>query len=346
MAMRWNVVAAALAFSWCVMVGASAADERPTAILQAASGTPAIFELTQHGELRSASAVGIGRHYELPMEIQTGSADSATFLLPNSIIEVSPNSLMRIVAPENNDVGVVQRVLQQTGSSLFRVHRGTIDRFQVETPFLVSVVKGTVFNVLVRDDGATVSLQEGHLQVNSLDATQSVELFPGDVAFSGRDGALRMIKLELTSSGAKARESVAVKAVDGEVRTIDTKDVVQSDATTVVRTTDSVTTVVSNVVVPVEGVVAPVVDSVVDAAAPVVESVVDAAAPVVDSVVAPVIDNTVAPVIDNVVTPVLDTTVTPLVDNVVAPVVPVVDAVVAPVVGNVGGTVSSLLGHH
>src|SRR5258705_6586515 len=91
MAIRWNVVAAALAFSWCVMAGASAADERPTAILQSASGTPAIFELTQRSELHNASAVGIGRHYELPMEIQTGSADSATFLLPNSIIEVSPN---------------------------------------------------------------------------------------------------------------------------------------------------------------------------------------------------------------------------------------------------------------
>jgi hypothetical protein len=335
MAIRWNVVTAAFALS-CVMVGASAADVRPTAILQSASGSPAIFELT-HGELRNASSVGIGRHYELPMEIQTGSADSATFLLPNSIIEVLPNSLMRIVAPEANDVGVVQRVLQHTGSSLFRVHRGTIDRFQVETPFLVSVVKGTVFNVLVRDDGTTVSLQEGRLQVNSLDATQSVELFPGDVAFSGRDGALRMIKLELTSSGAKARESVAVKAVDGEIRTIDTKDIVQSDASPVVRMTDSVTTVVSTVAVPVEGIVEPVVDSVVDAVvAPVVDSVV---APVIDTTVAPVIDTTVAPVIDTVVTPLLDTTVTPLVDTVVAP-------VTGSVVSSVGGTVSSRLGRH
>src|SRR5262249_60063119 len=117
----------------------------------------------------------------------------------------------------------VQRVLQQTGSSLFHVHRGTIDRFQVETPFLVSVVKGTVFNVLVRDDGATVALQEGHLEVNSLDATQTVELFPGDVAFSGRDGTLRTIKLDMTSAGGKARESVAVRTAASDLRTFDAK---------------------------------------------------------------------------------------------------------------------------
>jgi len=220
MVIRLNAVArrfgVSLALSCSVMVGASsvmvgasaAGAERPTAILQSASGTPAIFELS-NGELRSVSTVGIGRRYGLPMEIQTGAADSATFLLPNSMIDVSSNSLMRIVAPENRDSIVVQRVLQQTGSSLFRVHRGSVERLEVETPFLVSVVSAAVFNVAVRADGATVSLQEGRLQVNSLDMSQSVDLAPGDVAFAGRDGELRMLKLELTNSG-----------VDGAVSTL------------------------------------------------------------------------------------------------------------------------------
>lgn len=190
------------------------AADRTTAVLERVSGTPAIFELSA-GKPRHASYVVQGNRYELPIEIETGVADSATFALLNSVIEVSPNSLMRIVAPENQDGGVIQRVLQQAGSSLFRVHRGTLDRFQVETPFLVSVVKGAVFNLLVRNDGATVSLQEGRLQVNSLDARQTVLLAPGDVAFAGRDGALRLLKIELTDAGAKTHETVATRSDAG-----------------------------------------------------------------------------------------------------------------------------------
>ena len=215
---RKAVLAAAavgLAFFLCVLFGARAfAADQPTAVLERVSGAPAIYELSA-GKPRQVSSVAQGKRYELPIEIETGANDSATFALVNSVIEVSPNSLMRIVAPENQDVGVVQRVLQQAGSSLFRVHRGTMDRFQVETPFLVSVVKGTVFNVLVRDDGATVSLQEGRLQVNSLDARQTVDLAPGDVAFAGRDGALKMLKVEVTDAGAKTRETVATRADAG-----------------------------------------------------------------------------------------------------------------------------------
>ncbi len=207
--------AVGLAFFFCALFGAGAfAADQPTAVLERVSGAPAIYELSA-GKPRQVSSVAQGKRYELPIEIETGVNDSATFALVNSVIEVSPNSLMRIVAPENQDVGVVQRVLQQAGSSLFRVHRGTMDRFQVETPFLVSVVKGTVFNVLVRDDGATVSLQEGRLQVNSLDARQTVDLAPGDVAYAGRDGALKMLKVEVTDAGAKTRETVATRADAG-----------------------------------------------------------------------------------------------------------------------------------
>lgn len=205
-----------LAFFLSMLLGARAfAAEQATAVLARVTGNPIVYELSA-GKPRQVSSVAQGKQYRLPIEIETGVNDSATFALVNSVIEVSPNGLMRIVAPENRDVGVVQRVLQQAGSSLFRVHRGTMDRFQVETPFLISVVKGTVFNVLVRDDGATVSLQEGRLQVNSLDARQAVDLAPGDVAFAGRDGALRMLKVEVTDTGASARESVATRTDSGD----------------------------------------------------------------------------------------------------------------------------------
>jgi hypothetical protein len=217
--------AAGLSFLLWVVFGVRAfAANQATAVLAQVSGAPAIYELSA-GQPRQVSLVSQGKRYELPIEVETGANDAATFALVNSVIEVSPNSLMRIVAPENQNVGMVQRVLQQAGSSLFRVHRGPMDRFQVETPFLVSVVKGAVFNVLVRDDGATVSLQEGRLQVNSLDARQTVDLAPGAVAFAGRDGALKLLKVEVTDDAReKTRETVATHG-DAGTSTTDAVDV-------------------------------------------------------------------------------------------------------------------------
>jgi hypothetical protein len=326
------------AFVFCVSlgVGASAADQ-PTAVLVRVSGTPAIFELSA-GKPRHTSYVAQGNRYELPIEIETGASDSATFALPNSVIEVSPNSLMRIVAPENQDVGVVQRVLQQAGSSLFRVHRGRLDRFQVETPFLVSVVKGTVFNVLVRADGATVSLQEGRLLVNSLDARQTVELAPGDVAFAGRDGALRMLKVEVTDAGGKTRETVATRS-DGGANTGDvpvdvTQSVVQGAVPSVGSAVNAtVSPVVASVAAPAANVVDPVVNNVV---APLVANVVAPVAnTVVGGVVAPAVDTVIAPMVNTFVAPVANSVVAPIVAPVVAAVTPVVAPVVTPIVAPV-----------
>ncbi len=219
-------VALGLSFFLSMLLGARAfATEQATAVLARVSGTPIVYELSA-GQPRQVSSVAQGKQYRLPIEVETGANDSATFALVNSFIEVSPNSLMRIVAPENRDVGVVQRVLQQAGSSLFRVHRRTVDRFQVETPFLVSVVEGAVFNVLVGDDGATVSLQQGRLQVNSLDARQTADLAPGDVGFAGRDGALKMLRVEVTDAGARTRETVATHTDSGDAVAVVTHGIV------------------------------------------------------------------------------------------------------------------------
>lgn len=362
-------VALALAFFLSLLLGARAfAAEQATAVLARVSGSPIVYELSA-GKPRQVSSVSQGKQYKLPIEIETGANDSATFALVNSVIEVSPNSLMRIVAPESRDVGVVQRVLQQAGSSLFRVHRGTMDRFQVETPFLVSVVKGTVFHVLVRDDGATVSLQEGRLQVNSLDAQQTVDLAPGDVAFAGRDGALKMLKVEVTAAGARTRETIATRSDPGvgaadvpvdalaDVTHGIVRDVVPPSgvvsgalpgtssvtAPFVATVSATVSPVVAGVAVPVANVVEPVTENLVapvvsNVVAPAVNTVVsNVVAPAVNTVVAPVINTVVAPAIGSAVSPVVNTVVAPVVTNVVAPVVntavaPVIAPVVAPMV--------------
>jgi hypothetical protein len=200
-----------------------------------------------------------------------------------------------------------------------------------------------VFNVLVRDDGATVSLQEGRLQVDSVDASQSVELLPGDVAFAGLDGVLRVLDVQLTDNDANVRAPAASSPDTVNEAAYDVAALVSAEAATAERTyaplAPAVDTVVKNVEEPTIGTVTPVVRDVaaplVSVADTVVSSEVDVVAtPMVDNVLAPVV-NDVVPVVDTISTPVIDT-VTPVVDDVVAPaiddlVTPVVEPVVVPV---------------
>jgi hypothetical protein len=162
------------------------------AVLEHLTGNPAIYEVGAAGA-RTVSLPRQGAGYRLPIEIETGPNDTALFQLPDSEVSIAPNTVMRVAAPQPGSDGLLQRIFHKAGAALFSVDRREVEHFQVETPFLVSVVKGTTFNVVVHDDGATVSLHEGRLQVASIDGHQQVMLAPGDVAFSGRDGELKKL---------------------------------------------------------------------------------------------------------------------------------------------------------
>ncbi len=189
------------------------------AVLERLAGNPTIYEVGASGA-RTVSLPRQGAEYTLPIEIETGPSDSATFRLPDSEVSVAPNTVMRVAAPESRGKSLMQRIFQKAGSSLFSVDRQSVEHFQVETPYLVSVVKGTTFNVVVHDQGATVSLHEGRLQVTSVDGGQRVDLRPGDVAFSGRDGALRKIE-HTVAQRQSAEELNAAAGSDDELEAIE-----------------------------------------------------------------------------------------------------------------------------
>ena len=321
------------------------ADEPPTALLQNVEGAPAIFAAGD-AHAQPVSNVAVGHRYALPLVVETHHADSATFALDNSVIEVAPDTSMRIVAPEQADGGVIQRVLERSGSSLFSVKRGTVERFQVETPFLVSVVKGTIFNVLVRDDGATVALQQGHLEVRSLDETRLVELAPGDVAFAGRDGVPQLltakpvgqnaaVSAHPTSDANAAATDTARDATPVATRAVDA-------AKTVVATVDDATgasdVAAGGLSTGLTDVTSGTVSSVAATAAPLVDGVAATTTSVVGTVTATV-STVTAPVVSAVTAPV--STVTAPAVSAVAP----VTSAVAPVTSAVDSTLSALTGH-
>ncbi len=317
-----------------------------TATLTDVRGAPNIFEISQ-GRATPVSLVARGHAYELPIEVETGANDAASFTLPNSFIEVAPNTMMRIVSPEPRDVGIMQRVLQQSGSALFSVQKGSVDRFQVETPFLVSVVKGTIFNVLVDESGATVALHEGRLLVTSIDGTKRANLEPGGVAFAGRDGQLFELTMEPTQAGAVVKDAVSnVPADTGPLVTSIGAGaglpgaVLPQTLATVDATASGAGAIAGGIAIGTTTSIAPVVASVVDTGTAVVQSVTSAVGPLVGNTVGGAAAM-VGSIVDGTAT-----TVTPVVASAMdtgAVVLQSVTTAVDPLVGGIVDSTASLI---
>jgi hypothetical protein len=128
--------------------------------------------VTQRDHLVPVSA---STRLTLPAQIKTGS-DGALDLKDNdSLIHIGPNSTVAL--PDTGPSGsLVDRYLQSAGSALYNIQSRHGRPMSVETPYLVSVVKGTVFTIAVEDGATSVTLLEGTLDVSAPDVRQHVLL--------------------------------------------------------------------------------------------------------------------------------------------------------------------------
>ncbi len=267
--------------------------------------------------------VALTREQELPADawIETASGRAILVRGEESVV-VEPNS--RVQLPGDPINGNTQ-VLQNLGSAIYKIGKQEKPHFQVDTPYMAAVVKGTAFTVTVGAGEATVAVTEGLVEV-STPGQEDVEFVrPGFTAAVSREngGAIiidRSPAIEAPHSVEPPKgdhgntQAVLIPAAIGNLN-IDLKEVsgglVTSD---VIPSLD---------VAPVKDVVALVpnaADAVVQT--PVIAPVGDAVTPVVDVVVAPVID---------------------IVPPIVAPGLDAVNNVGGGVVGGGGGVVGDLL---
>ena len=116
-------------------------------------------------------------HLTLPAQIRTGS-DGVIDLKDNgSLVHIGPNSTVAI-PDSGSSGGLVDRYLQSAGSALYNIQGRHGRPMSVETPYLVSVVKGTVFTVSVEEGATSVTLMEGSLDVAAPDVSQHLLLKP------------------------------------------------------------------------------------------------------------------------------------------------------------------------
>lgn len=132
------------------------------------------------------------RRIEPGDRVETGRDGRVVLRKGSSTIVVAPNSAIQIPA-ENTDL--FTRIFQQIGTSLFKVDRRSSPHFEVQTPHLVAVVKGTTFTVKAGRGFDTVHVVEGAVGVAAANGANSVLIRPGETARvgAGADGSVTVL---------------------------------------------------------------------------------------------------------------------------------------------------------
>ena len=128
--------------------------------------------------------------------IRTGQTGRVLLTRGEELILVSPNSFMRI--PIEQTDGMSTTIIQQAGSILLNVEKRNVKHFEVVTPYLAAVVKGTMFRVTVNKNNANVDVIRGQVEVTDFKSGQIANVLPNQTAsVSAQD----QVGLSLSGSG-------------------------------------------------------------------------------------------------------------------------------------------------
>ncbi len=109
---------------------------------------------------------------------------------------VSPNSVVGM--PAESKEGLSTTIVQQAGSILLEVEKRNVKHFEVETPYLAAVVKGTQFRVTINAGSTSVDVIRGQVEVADFRSGQIAQVMPGQHATSFMEGK---VGLSLSGSG-------------------------------------------------------------------------------------------------------------------------------------------------
>jgi FecR protein len=118
--------------------------------------------------------------------IRTGRNGRVMLVRGEETILVSPNSVVGL--PTENREGLSTTIVQQAGSILLEVEKRNVKHFEVETPYLAAVVKGTQFRVSVNAASARIDVIRGQVEVADFRSGQVAQVMPGQVATAFAQG--------------------------------------------------------------------------------------------------------------------------------------------------------------
>ncbi|MBR1277961.1 FecR family protein [Bradyrhizobium sp. AUGA SZCCT0283] len=118
--------------------------------------------------------------------IRTGRTGRVLLKRGDEMILVSPNSMIGV--PAQKKEGLSTTIKQQAGSILLDVEKRNVKHFEVETPYLAAVVKGTQFRVTVNAGKTTVDVIRGQVEVADFKSGQIAQVIAGQHATAFANG--------------------------------------------------------------------------------------------------------------------------------------------------------------
>lgn len=110
--------------------------------------------------------------------VSTGKGGRAVIVRGGEYLTVAPNTRLQLTEPK---AGALTQIVQSFGNVIFKIQKKSTPHFQVNTPYLAAVVKGTTFSVTVTPAGTSVQVTEGLVQVQSLDGLAARFVSPGEI---------------------------------------------------------------------------------------------------------------------------------------------------------------------
>ncbi|CCE08089.1 conserved exported hypothetical protein [Bradyrhizobium sp. STM 3843] len=128
--------------------------------------------------------------------IRTGHNGRVLLTRGAETILIAPNSVVGL--PTEAKDGMATTILQRAGSILLDVEKGNVQHFEVETPYLAAVVKGTQFSVTIGANSTKVEVSRGQVEVADFKSGQIAQVRPGQAATAFTHGKAG---LSLSGSG-------------------------------------------------------------------------------------------------------------------------------------------------
>ncbi|MBW5436196.1 FecR domain-containing protein [Bradyrhizobium canariense] len=154
--------------------GASAADDGVWSVGKATGEVWVATSGAQQVSLSQQEALKPGD------TIRTGRNGRVLLVRGEETILISPNSVVGL--PTESKEGLSTTIIQQAGSILLEVEKRNVKHFEVETPYLAAVVKGTQFSVTVNAGSTKVGVLRGQVEVSDFKTGQIAQVLPGQAA--------------------------------------------------------------------------------------------------------------------------------------------------------------------
>ncbi len=182
MILRTNAIVAALLLAMSVLISRDRARARRTGPGRSskASGEVWVTNLgVQRASVTSETTIRAGD------QIMTGQTGRVLLVRGEESMLISPNTVIAI--SDKNADGMTTTIMQRAGSILLEVEKRNVKHFEVDTPYLAAVVKGTKFSVSLDDTGSHVEVFRGQVEVSSHKSGDIAQVMPGQTAtVSGR----------------------------------------------------------------------------------------------------------------------------------------------------------------